>query len=408
MRVRVVTRRLASILVVVANASAVRAQGLPSEPIALADGRVTVSGDVSATFGSPDPGFFNYTDYEHSALRLVRIDVAAAAKAGPHFSLLGEVRSENIDTLQAYALFARIRPWTGRDFDIQVGRIPPTFGAFGRRAYANDNPLIGYPLAYQYLTSLRPDALPANADELLQKRSLGWLVRYSVGAPNVDRGVPLVSAFRWDSGVQVHAGAGIFSAAAAVTAGTVSNPLFSDDNGGRQFAGRLEVRPIAGLIAGTSFARGRFVSDAAVRSALGEAAPSEDFRQTAWGADAEYSHGYYLVRFESIVSAWRIPTIRAPAIDEPLRAVSTSLEGRYKIVPGLYAAARVEHLGFSDLVGSTSTLPWDAPVTRVEVGTGYSIQRNLLLKISYQHNTRDGGVLKRVENLGAGQLVFWF
>ena len=163
-----------------------------------------------------------------------------------------------------------------------------------------------------------------------------------------------------------------------------------------------------GLIAGTSFARGRFVSDAAVRSALGEAAPSEDFRQTAWGADAEYSHGYYLVRFESIVSAWRIPTIRTPAIDEPLRALSTSIEGRYKIIPGLYAAARVEHLGFSDLVGSTSTLPWDAPVTRVEVGTGYSIQRNLLLKISYQHNTRDGGVLQRVENLGAGQLVFWF
>jgi hypothetical protein len=407
MRVRVVTLLLASMLVV-ANAGAVRAQGLPSEPIALADGRVTVSGDVSATFGSPDPGFFNYTDYEHSALRLVRIDVLAAAKAGPHFSVLGEVRSENVDTLKAYALYARIRPWTGRDFDIQVGRIPPTFGAFGRRAYANDNPLIGYPLAYQYLTSLRPDALPASADELLQKRSLGWLVRYSVGAPGLDRGVALVSAFRWDTGVQVHAGAGMFSAAAAVTAGTVSNPLFSDDNGGRQFAGRLEVRPVAGLIAGTSFARGPFVSDAAVRSALGDAAPDEHFTQTAWGADAEYSHGYYLVRFESIISAWRVPTIRTPAIDEPLRALSTSVEGRYKIAPGLYAAARVEHLGFSDLVGSTSTLPWDAPVTRAEVGAGYSIQRNLVLKMSYQHNTRDGGVLRRVENLGAGQLVFWF
>jgi hypothetical protein len=407
MRVRVVTLLLASMLVV-ANGGAGRAQGLPSEPIALADGRVTVSGDVSATFGSPDPGFFNYTDYEHSALRLVRIDVLAAAKAGPHFSVLGEVRSENVDTLKAYALYARIRPWTGRDFDIQVGRIPPTFGAFGRRAYANDNPLIGYPLAYQYLTSLRPDALPASADELLQKRSLGWLVRYSVGAPGLDRGVALVSAFRWDTGVQVHAGAGMFSAAAAVTAGTVSNPLFSDDNGGRQFAGRLEVRPVAGLIAGTSFARGPFVSDAAVRSALGDAAPDEHFTQTAWGADAEYSHGYYLVRFESIISAWRVPTIRTPAIDEPLRALSTSVEGRYKIAPGLYAAARVEHLGFSDLVGSTSTLPWDAPVTRAEVGAGYSIQRNLVLKMSYQHNTRDGGVLRRVENLGAGQLVFWF
>src|SRR4030095_6349332 len=129
----------------VASAGAVRAQGLPSEPIALADGRVTVGGDVSATFGSPDPGFFNYTDYEHSALRLLRIDVAAAAKAGPHFSLLGEVRSENVDTLQAYALYGRIRPWTARDFDIQVGRIAPTFGAFGRRAYAHRDPLLGNP-----------------------------------------------------------------------------------------------------------------------------------------------------------------------------------------------------------------------------------------------------------------------
>src|SRR5438093_11666165 len=133
-------QRLASMLVVVASAVEARAQTLPSEPIALADGRVTVSGDVSATYGSRDPGFFDYTDYEHSALRMLRIDVLAAAKAGPHFSLLGEVRSENIETVRAYALYARIRPWTERDFDIQVGRIPPTFGAFARRAYPNDNP----------------------------------------------------------------------------------------------------------------------------------------------------------------------------------------------------------------------------------------------------------------------------
>ena len=134
----------------------------------------------------------------------------------------------------------------------------------------------------------------------------------------------------------------------------------------------------------------------------------DGFAQTAWGGDVEYSHAYYLVRVEAIVSAWRLPMVKAPVISEPLRAASTSIEGRYKIVPGLYAAARVDHLGFSDVAGSTSTAPWDAPVTRVEIGTGYSIQRNLLLKISYQHNTRDGGVLRRAEHLGAGQLVFWF
>jgi hypothetical protein len=398
--------RLAWLLIVCAAGNA-GAQTLPSEPIALADGRVTVGGDVSATFGSADPGFFNYTDYDHSALRLFRLDVSAAAKAGPHFTLLGEIRTENLGTVRPYALYLRIRPWTARDLDIQVGRVPPTFGAFPRRTYASDNPLIGYPLAYQYFTTLRPDALPASADELLRNRGRGWLVRYTVGDPVAASGVPLVSAFRWDTGVEVHGTAGIVSASAAVTTGTLSNPLFTDDNSGRQIAGRVELRPAPGLIVGTSLARGPFVSDSAARSAVGDGHDA-GLTQTAWGADAEYSRGYYLIRFEAIVSAWQLPVVRQPAIDMSLRAVSTSVEGRYKIMPGLYAAARVDHLGFSDITGSLDTEPWDVPVTRIEIGTGYSIQRNLLLKVSYQHDSRDGGPLQRFERLGAAQLVFWF
>jgi hypothetical protein len=60
------------------------------------------------------------------------------------------------------------------------------------------------------------------------------------------------------------------------------------------------------------------------------------------------------------------------------------------------------------VVGTNETAPWDAPVTRAEVGTGYSLQRNLLLKLAFQHNRRDGGRLERVDNFGAAQLVFWF
>ena len=388
-----------------------RAQTLPSGPISAGDGRVTISGDVSATVGSDDPGFFDYTDYEHSALRLLRVDISAAVSGGAHFTLLGELRTENLDSAQPYALYLRIKPWTARAIDIEVGRIPPTFGAFARRTYASDNPLIGYPLAYQYLTSLRPDSLPATTDELLRKRGLGWLTRYSIGDAALDKGVPLVTAFRWDTGVQVHATAGVVNASVAVTAGTVSNPLFNDDNNGRQVAGRVEVRPVgglSGLIAGTSAARGPFVTSSAVRAALNDDSPAGDFTQTAWGADVEYSRGYYLLRFETIVSDWQLPTVRAPALDRPLRALSTSIEGRYKIRPGLFAAARVDHLGFSDVAGTLITEPWDAPVTRVEVGGGYSIQRNLQVKLSYQYNRRDGGPLEPLAHLKAAQLVFWF
>jgi hypothetical protein len=387
------------------------AQTLPAEPISVAGGRVTISGDVSAGVGSDDPGFFDYTDYEISALRLLRIDVSASVQAGEHVTFLGELRSENTAGIQPYALYVRIKPWTHRNFDVQVGRVPPTFGAFARRTYANDNPLIGYPLAYQYLTSLRPDSLPATADELLRKRGLGWLTRYTIGNTVADVGVPLVSAFRWDTGVQIHGTAGIVNATAAITAGTPSNPGFGADHAGQQYAGRIELRPVgtlSGLIVGTSAARGTFVTTAAVRSALGGDTRAGDFTQTAWGLDAEYSRAHYLLRFEGIVSDWHLPVVRAPEISMALRAVSTSVEGRYKIRPGLYAAARADHLGFSDLAGSTTTLPWDAPVTRVEVGAGYSLQRNLLLKLSYQYNNRDGGVLEQVAHLKAAQLVFWF
>ena len=55
--------------------------------------------------------------------------------------------------------------------------------------------------------------------------------------------------------------------------------------------------------------------------------------QRAWGADAEYSRDHYLVRAEAIVSDWQLPVVVAPAIDEPLRAVSAWVEGRYRLRP---------------------------------------------------------------------------
>jgi hypothetical protein len=90
-----------------------------------------------------------------------------------------------------------------------------------------------------------------------------------------------------------------------------------------------------------------------------------------------------------------------------LGSAATSIEGRVKIRPGLYAAARFDHLGFSEINGSVTRATWDAPLTRVEVGGGYSIQRNLIVKLAYQHNSRDGGRVRDL-SLGALQVVFWF
>jgi hypothetical protein len=377
------------------------AQMPPAEPIVLAGGAVTVAGDLSATFGPQDPGFFNYTDYEDSVLRMLRVDVSASVRAGKHLSMLGEVRSQNGRIPRAYALYFRVRPWAERRFDIQIGRIPPTFGAFPRRSYEADNPLIGYPLAYQYLTSIRADALPAGTDELLQMRGRGWLATYSIPAATSAPGVPLANAFRWDTGIQAHAATDRIDLTGSLTTGTLSNPRFRDDNGGRQLAGRAAFHTVAGLIVGASAAHGAFVSrEAAQAAAPGE--PAGRYAQTAWGADVEFSRGYYLLRAEAVFSRWALPTI-----DDRLAALGTSVEGRYKVRPGFYVAARGDHLAFSRLATGAGLQTWDAPVTRVEVGGGYSIQRNLLLKLAAQFDDRLGG-RTRTARLVAGQLVFWF
>lgn len=383
-----------------------RADILPSEPITAFDGHLVIGGQASLTVAPQDPGFFNYSDYDHNLLRLLRLSVSTTVHAGDHLSLLAEVQTENWDTLHPYALYVRVRPWTNRVFDIQAGRIPPVFGAFPRRPYESDNMLIGAPLAYQYATSLRPDALPASADDLLRMRGRGWEASYPIGSHVGAEGVPLVSAYRWDTGVEVRAGDRPVSAAAAVTNGTLSDPLVQDDNGGKQLSGRLEWRPTAGLILGASAARGAFVSDAAL-DALPAGVPRASFTQQTYGADAEYSWGYWLVRGEAIVSRWRLPAVAPPLITAPLEATAVFAEGRYRIRPGLYLAARVDHLGFSEITGSRGPESWDAPVTRVEAGGGYALRRNVLLKLSFQHDRRDT-TRQSSANLMAAQLSFWF
>jgi hypothetical protein len=398
------TRHLAFFLAWSSVATGAAAQALPSEPVTFGGGRAVLSGDVSASISPDDTGFFNYSDYEHSTLRTLRLGVAGLFRVTDRISLLGDLRSENLDGVWPVALYARIRPFPNHRLDVQVGRIPPTFGRLSRRTYGRDNPLIGTPLAYQYLTSLRADALPADVDELLAMRGRGWLSNFTVGETAPARGVPLVSSFTFDTGVQLTTGWRIVEVTGALTNGTLSNPRVSDDNSGKQLAGRIVVTPATGLEIGSSFARGPFVSRRAV-TASGLGGESRH-TQTVQGLDVEYSRGHWVARADAVFSAWRIP-LAAAGRQETLRASAVAVEGRYTLLPGAYAAIRAEHLAFSEVATAERSLPWDAPVSRLEIGGGYHLQRNVIARISLQINRRDAGRVTRARLL-AGQLLFWF
>ncbi len=190
-----------------------------------------------------------------------------------------------------------------------------------------------------------------------------------------------------------------------LTQGTLGYPLVSDDNDGKQVAGRLAWTPSPALVAGLSGAAGEFLS-----REVGEALPTAaqgTYRQQALGLDLQWSAGYWIMRAEGVWSRWNLPALDATRIEDPLDALGLYAEARYKVRPGLYVAGRAERLAFSEVPTTAGLQTWDAPVTRVEAGAGFSPRRHLLLKASWQHNWRDGGRV-RENDLVAGQVLLWF
>jgi hypothetical protein len=384
------------------------AQSVPSEPVRALDGRLVLSGEAAFTFSTPDnESYFNYTDYERNALQNLRLSLVGLWQPADRLAFVGELRTENFDGASAYAAYVRLRPWRNHNFDIQAGRIPPSFGSFGRRSYSSGRVLIGYPLAYQYLTSLRPDALPATADDLLVMRGRGWRAVYPVGSPEAEPGVPLISAFRWDTGVQARWNGSWLDVASSLTTGTLSYPRISDDNDSKQISGRVGFKPAPGLIAGVSAAHGGWVSDSVPVLPTTRDARAD---QTAFGADVEYSRDYWLVRGELVWSRWWIPYVVPPPEGPSVDALGFWIEGRYRLSPRWYVAARGDRLDFSRISGTgpaRQSVTWEAPVTRVEVGGGYYIRRNVVARASVQYNDRQGGRV-RSRTFLSGQVAYWF
>ncbi len=368
------------------------------------DGRVTIGAEVVATLSDEDEiAFFNYTDYEHNALRSFRAALTGMWRPLERLAFIADVRSDNLEDVRAYAAYVRVRPLRDHALDIQAGRIPPVFGSFARQAYTLDNPVIGYPLAYQYLTSLRADAVPADADELANMRARGWRAEYSIGSTEPGPGIPAVSAFRWDTGIQARWQHGIVEIAGALTNGTLGDPQVGDNNGGKQLSGRVAVRPIPGLVVGGSAAHGAWL-DRRLSTELDGL--EEDASQTAFGGDFEYSRDYWVVRGELVWSRWQMPFAATGEVQD-LDALATWVEGRYRFTPRVFVGARLDRLGFSDIRTRRSTIAWDSAVTRVETALGYYVQRNLILRAAVQFNDRDAGRITR-RTYFAGQIACWF
>jgi hypothetical protein len=397
----------ASLVALAVFAPGAAAQPAPPARVAAETRGLSFGGDIAAVIGRKDTdAFFNYTDYEHNALRIARVRLSGEWRLGRGLSLIGEAQTENGETPEATAAYLRWRPRRDRGLVLQAGRIPPVVGAFSRRAYGRDNPLIGSPLAYQYLASIRPDALPATIDDLLRMRGRGWQSSFPIGSSALRPGVPLMSP-RWDTGVEAGWRHDRVELSTALTVGAPSIPRTDPTNAGRAWSGRAAVHQPSGVVLGVSGARGSWMDRAALDLV---AADRRQSAQSLVGADVECGRGPWLVRGEWLRSVFEVPIATGLSPVAHLSATAAFAEARYRLRPRWQLAARVERLAFSAVRGTLNNgqpTSWDAPVRRVELVAGFRVQRQVEVRGGWQHDWRDGGRV-RARGYPVLQALMWF
>jgi hypothetical protein len=363
--------------------------------------RYGISADFDWSFSNAEKSPLNLTYYGNNIMKLLRVSLLFNFRASDRIGLYVNLTSENLGTPHLYGAFVRLAPLGNKKLWIQAGKIPQPFGAFPERWYPFANPLIGDPFMYSYVTSLRPDNIPAGPDDLLSQRGNGLSPLFRGGGSTSQHpGISMIEIFKWAAGGVGFGRAGRFEYLAGVTSGTLSNPGGVDEGDGAQVLGRVRFLPSSAFNVGASAARGRWLDDI-VEDSLDE--PLDSYYQTGVGGDFHYARGHLLLYGEAAWSRWDLPNI-----DEPIDAISAFLETRYRWLPGLFAAGRLDRLSFSEITASNGeSAPWEFPLTRLEVGAGFSWERHVILKLVGQFNWYDEAT-DLDENIIAFQIVVHF
>jgi hypothetical protein len=282
----------------------------------------------------------------------------------------------------AYAVFT---PWAERDLHLMAGKLPWAVGTWGPRTYSDKNPLVSAPLIYQHHTSLLWYDLPANADVLLAAAGSGQSgVNYGFYTAGV--GMPIVDDSYWDVGATLAGSARPLEYAVGVVAGAPGwGSTMQDDNAGKSVLGRVGVAPSPMVRAGLSGSWGPYLHRD-VESSLPPGTDVDDYAQQLVMADLELQVGHAELRAEGAYNVWETPTVG------DLVSRSGYAELKYRLPNGAYLAGRFDVLRHEAIADSTGAgAPWDADVTRLELGAGYRLSRAATAKLVWQHTTLDFG-----------------
>ena len=348
------------------------------------------------------------------------------AEINESISLFAEIQTVRGLSFVNYGLSAIYQPARMKYLNFEVGKFLAPFGSFLGRRWASENPLISFPLMYEYTTALSAFDLPVNTSDLLRARGHGGRIDYSAGSatdsgalskvlwnvPEPGNGLRIVSREVYLTGAQLFGVIGQLRYYGGVTNGALSNPADVNNSNGVQLHGRAVFSPIVGLDVGSSIFWGAYLDKSTINSEvepLGKTA--EDFRQTVLGFDLSYSIGHLQFFSEFILNRWK-----SPLIADNLDARAFYLEGKYTCFTRFFVAGRFSLMAFTNVddpqdVDADTRLsePWEYDIHQWEFGVGFRINRHALIKAAGQINrTHDVIVGDPGDNLFAMQTVVFF
>jgi hypothetical protein len=322
-----------------------------------------------------------------------RLRLFAEGKANDHVQVLGQlvlfdhaVEGTKLYVDGAYVIYT---PWLDRDLRLMAGKIPWAIGTWGPRTYSNKNPLVSAPLMYQYHSSLVWYVAPPNADMLLAAAGTGQTGVNYFGNP-MGPGMPIVDDSYWDVGVTLAGSQRPFEYAIGGVAGAPSwGSTARDDNSGRSVLGRIGIAPIPSLRVGVSGSFGPYLLRR-LNPTLPPGKTVNDYAQKLVMADLEFQLDRFELRGEAAHNTWETPTVGDLDVD------AGYVELKVATLADAYVAGRYDVERFGKIEDSSGEEhPWDDDVTRVEIGAGYRLTRDVIAKLVWQHT--------RIENDEPGE-----
>lgn len=362
--------------------------------------RVNLRPSIEATLWAgdrPSPALLNLRDDPFLAPRL---SLAIDASAGSHWFFSANARwDRGFDPgdrpdgdVRLDEVMLRWRPFDDQRLNFQIGKFPSIFGAWTAQSDFFDDPFLLAPLPYSQIIGINTRNLEAISPAAISARASGAAAAFS-SLPK-----DLWTSILWGPGYA--SGACVFGATEHLdyaleikNAALSSHPdSWTDVNFNHPtLTARLGYRPDASWSLGLSGSRGSWLE----KSAPG--VDRDDLMQNTLGFDVRWAHHNFIVSGEAVVSEFETPAAG------DLRTAAWFLQARWKASPGFWLAARFGQIFANDATGADGRdVPWQPDVWRAELGAGWRINPNLLVKAGYSFTHADGDPAAGNHLFGAG------